>query len=303
MNGSSIVFENLKDINLAHIFECGQCFRWEKVSENEYVGAAGDKSFRMRLEPAGCEVGKLFNLHIEATGGDEAFWRNYLDLDRDYGEIKKRILSSCEGESSCNIKLRSALEYGYGIRILNQDPWETFVSFIISQNNNIPRIKKCVEALCDKYGASLTGISTAEDTNTSGITGTGQKFAHAFPTAERLAEVPVEELRELKLGYRDEYIVAAAKRRLEMGLPASYEEVLKYHGVGPKVANCIRLFALHETDAFPVDTWVKHIMNDMYGFDESDVMGMTDFAREKFGDYAGYAQQYLFYYYRDRGEA
>ena len=122
---------------------------------------------------------------------------------------------------------------------------------------------------------------------------------YAFPAPEVLAEANEGDLASLRLGYRCAYIKAAASEYLKDGCPSCREELLSFFGIGPKVANCIMLFGLRDTAAFPVDTWVKQIMNDMYGFKTSDIKGMQAFAAEKFGDLAGYAQQYLFYYYRD----
>ena len=263
-----MVFKNIKDIDLTHIFECGQCFRWVPDGPEAYSGAAGSFAAHISLSD-GC-------LNVEATGGDEEFWSRYFDLDTDYGAIKKKLTDS-------EPLIKPATEYGQGIRILNQDPFETIISFIISQNNNIPRIRKNIESLCCAYGEPIPGSSL-----------------HAFPTPEALAGARVCDLAELRLGYRCEYIKASAERYLKEGCPETREELLAFHGIGPKVANCIMLFGLRDTAAFPVDTWVRQIMNDMYGFDLKDTKGMQAFAAEKYGDLAGYAQQYLFYYYRDR---
>ena len=271
-----IIIKGIKDFVPDHIFECGQCFRWN-IEGDSYVGIASGYVARIKFihdENCACSG----TLEIEATGGDEAFWRHYLDLDTDYGKIKDAIIAK-------EPQIEKACECGSGIRILNQDMFETLISFIISQNNNIPRIKKNIESICEHYGEPL------------GVVFGKERFA--FPTPLVLSQTPVCELADLKLGYRCEYIVASAKKYLEEGAPHSYNEVLAYHGIGPKVANCIMLFGLHRVDAFPIDTWVKHIMNDMYGFDEKDVKGMAAFADEKWGEYAGYAQQYLFDYYRN----
>ncbi len=272
----TIIIEGVKDIDLTHIFECGQCFRWVPAEGGEYAGAAGDKAARVSLE--GDE------LTVEATGGDEAFWRGYFDLGTDYGRIRAAL---ADGEP----RIEAACRYGYGIRILKQDPFETIISFIISQNNNIPRIRKNIESLCRTYGHPIEGSEE--------VSSDGEKV-YSFPSPEALAEAGVSDLAALRLGYRSEYIKASAKQYLAEGCPACREELLSFHGIGPKVANCIMLFGLRDTAAFPVDTWVKQIMNDMYGFEMSDVKGMQAFAAEKFGPLAGYAQQYLFYYYRDR---
>ena len=278
MDTYRIEFGGLKDIDLTHMFECGQCFRWIPAGDGsgDYVGAAGKYAARASLTPG--EDGSK-TLSLEVTGGDEAFWRNYFDLDTDYTSIKERLV---EGDPA----ISDAADYGGGIRILKQDLFETIISFIISQNNNIPRIRKNIESICTAYGAPI-----------------GEAFGrmwYAFPEPEALAAADIDELNSMKLGYRSDYIKAAGRKFMDEPEPETREDVLGYFGIGPKVANCIMLFGLRQTDAFPVDTWVKHIMNDMYGFDESDVREMTDFARERFGELAGYAQQYLFYYYRDR---
>ena len=282
----TITINNVRDIDLTHIFECGQCFRWVPAPDGsgDYVGAAGKYAARIRLEaPDGAAGEPGRTLVIESSGGSEEFWRGYFDLSTDYGSIKSELVSNEPG-------IEPAVNYGGGIRILRQDFFETLISFIISQNNNIPRIRKCVEALCCRYGERIGEYY-------------GREW-YAFPEPEVLASASVDDLAALRLGYRSEYIRTAAEQFVhdrDIGrLPQTREEILAYRGVGPKVANCIMLFGLRDVSAFPVDTWVRHIMNDMYGIPENDMKQMESFALEKFGDYAGYAQQYLFYYYRDR---
>jgi len=275
-----IIFNNVNDIDLVHTFECGQCFRWNEEGTAAdgspvYVGVAGGYAAEAEIVPHDGTADLVLNV----TGGDEKFWAEYFDLGTDYSEIKRSLIEKDD-------RISDAAEYGGGIRILNQDMFEMLISFIVSQNNNIPRIKKCIEAICERYGTSLGEFRGRE------------RFA--FPEAEELAKATEQELADMRLGYRNKYIVASTAKFMAEGAPGNYEEILSYPGVGPKVANCILLFGLHRTDAFPVDVWVKHIMNDMYGFDKSDIRGMQKFAEEKFGEYAGYAQQYLFYYYRDR---
>lgn len=279
-------------ICLEDIFECGQTFRWRpadliRTDEGDkhdgssstfgkpecYEGACGSYFARIILDGD--------KLTVEATGGDSDYWFNYLDLGRDYAAIKNRLIE-------CEPGIRPATESGYGIRILNQDFFEMLISFIISQNNNIPRIRKCIEAICSEYGEPIAGSSM-----------------NSFPSPEALAAADVCRLGELKLGYRCEYIVESARRFLEHGIPKGdnsedlKKELLAYHGVGPKVADCIMLFGLSRVDAFPIDVWVKKIMNDMYGFELNDTKGMHAFASEHFGEIGGLAQQYLFHYYRN----
>lgn len=284
-----IRFEKLRDFDPEHVFECGQCFRWVPAGDvceegsADYIGAAGSYAARISYGSDTCNAAAdqtcAGTLTIEATGGDESFWRRYFDLDTDYSAIKQTLITN-------DPAIGPAAEYGHGIRILNQDLFETIISFIISQNNNIPRIRKNIESICAKYGEHI-----------------GEFFGrewYTFPTPEALAAADVDDLTALRLGYRAPYIKATAQAFLEGECPSCREDVLAYHGVGPKVANCIMLFGLHDTEAFPIDTWVRHIMNDMYGFDEKDLKGMQRFAADKFGELAGYAQQYLFYYYRDK---
>lgn len=269
---NKIEFENIRDFDPVHIFECGQVFRWIQNDESGevYTGVAGCYAARVKFSSG--------TLTIEASGGDEDFWRRYFDLDTDYGVIKDELTDN-------EPKIEKACEYGSGIRILRQDLFETIISFIISQNNNIPRIRKNIEALCETYGEKIGDIEG--------------KTVYAFPAPEALAGADEEDMAALRLGYRGPYIIETAKRYLEAGCPTCREELLAMHGIGPKVANCIMLFGLSDVAAFPIDTWVRQIMTDMYGFADKDVKGMQSFAAEKFGPYAGYAQQYLFYYYRD----
>ncbi len=276
-----IVFNNVKDFDLTHIFECGQCFRWVPFGELRYIGAAGANAAVISQDGS--------TVTIDAAGGSEDFWRSYFDLDTDYGAIKTELAGS-------EPRIEAAADYGYGIRILRQDPFETLISFIISQNNNIPRIRKNIESLCERYGERIEG----SDELLSLYGCTDRSCIYAFPAPESLAEADESELAAMKLGYRCAYIKASAAEYLNCGCPSCREELLAFHGIGPKVANCIMLFGLRDTAAFPVDTWVKQIMNDMYGFDMNDTKGMQAFARERFGSLAGYAQQYLFYYYRDK---
>ena len=273
---NKIVFNNIKDFDPVHIFECGQVFRWlpeDGSYGKSYTGVCGSYAARVSYDDG--------TLVIEANGGDRDFWSRYFDLNTDYTEIKDCLIKN-------EPKIKEATEYGCGIRILNQDIFETIISFIISQNNNIPRIRKNIESICERYGESIAEIEG--------------KTIYAFPTPEALANARVDDLAALKLGYRSAYIKESSREFLQDGCPECREDLIAMHGIGPKVANCIMLFGLGDVAAFPVDTWVRHIMNDMYGFSENDSKGMMEFAREKFGDYAGYAQQYLFYYYREKGK-
>lgn len=276
MEKKKVIIENVKDFNLDHIFDCGQSFRWVKTSKGSYLGTAKGKIAEMILEDG--PSGK--NLIIEnATLEDyEKIWRTYLDMDRDYGLIKKVL-----GEKDNTIK--KAIDYGYGIRILNQDLWEIIISFIISQNNHIPRIKGCIENLSLHFGKSIGEYK-------------GKKY-YSLPSPEVMAGLTEEDLAPIRLGYRAKYLIATGKQVVEKGLPRTYEDVLGLTGVGPKVANCIGLFGLGFYHSFPIDVWVKRVMNQLYGIPENNMKAMEVLAKEKFGDLGGFAQQYLFYYIRE----
>lgn len=290
MKENVFVIEGLEDFNLEHIFDCGQCFRWNKISKDNlesdnaenlkekgssliYQGVAVGHSVVMEQE------GKTLSITNCSKDDFENIWYKYLDLERDYGNIKSTLISDDNKENS----MKKACEYGYGIRLLHQDLWETIVSFIISQNNNIPRIKGCIERLC-----ALKGEEIAEG-------------VYDFPTVEVLAKSTEEELAPIRLGYRSGYIIKSAQQVMEKGFPKTLEELLELHGVGPKVANCISLFGLREYNSFPIDVWVKRVMAELYGFEEKDLKGMKNYAEKHFGKLGGFAQQYLFYYMRSTG--
>lgn len=272
-----IIVENVKDFNLDHIFDCGQAFRWKKEEDGSYSGKAFGKAINIGFKYDGIEKSKgkskekssgTLILKNSSKEDYEKIWKKYLDLDRDYGKIKREL-------GTKDSVLKEAIKSGEGIRILNQDLWETIISFIISQNNNIPRIKKCIESLACSFG---DGIS--------------------LPNPEELSILREEELLSIKLGYRSKYLIETAKQVVNNGLPKNFDELLELNGVGPKVANCISLFGMHHLESFPIDVWVKRLMNKYYGFDEKDTKGMEIFAQNTFGDYGGIAQQYLFYHIR-----
>ena len=202
----------------------------------------------------------------------ESIWRKYFDLDRDYGAVNKKI--------GKNEILKSAAKYSFGIRILNQEPWETLCSFIISQNNNIKRIKGIISRLCDNFGEDNGGY-------------------RAFPTAEKIAECSLEDLAVLRSGFRAKYILDAAQKissgeidleKLKaVHTDAARDELMKIKGVGPKVADCALLFSLCHIDAFPKDVWIKRAMQALFGGE----------LPEEAKPYAGIAQQYIFFYARE----
>lgn len=284
-DNNNIIVEKIEDFDLGQIMECGQCFHFVKLDENEYGLSA---------------FGKM--LHIKQQGSDITFydttqedfdftWRRYFDLDRDYGHIKEFLLKGDE-------KLKESIETMYGVRILNQDFFETLISFIISQNKQIPHIKKIVADISRKFGKKLGNI--------------GEEEFYSFPTQEELMAATVEDLKELKTGFRAPYIYDAVHMLAggeiseqdlrNMAIDECRNSLMKIKGVGMKVANCCMLFGLGKREAFPVDVWIKRIMEYMYfEGNKTDNMVIEKFATDKFGEYGGYAQQYLFYYGKTMG--
>ena len=268
-HGGEVEITGVSDFDLVRIFECGQCFRWDADENGVYTGVALGRAAKLRR--AG---GSVFI--SGAASVFEAVWRDYFDLGRDYAEIRRRL---CVDDF-----MRSATEFGAGIRILRQDRWEALCSFIISQCNNIPRIKKIIAGLCRRFGNEFEFE--------------GKPF-YTFPSAQRLASLHTEDLAPIRCGYRDEYIVGAARAvaageldldALSRASPDSARAALKkLRGVGNKVADCALLFGLNIMDAFPLDVWMKRAVAEHYG---------PAFDPGMFSPYAGVAQQYMFYYMR-----
>ncbi|MCI8610034.1 MAG: 8-oxoguanine DNA glycosylase [Firmicutes bacterium] len=287
--------EQIKDFHLEHIFDCGQCFRWNRQEDGSYTGVAMGRVVNFRLEPLEPESeGKREAALIAENCTEPEFeeiWRPYLDLDRDYGQIK---ISLSEKDGA----MAKACAFGNGIRILKQDLWETIVSFIISQNNNIPRIKGCIESLAAEFGR-YAGTFRGKD-------------YYSLPAPEVLAGLTREELAPCRLGYRAPYLIQTARQVMEMGgadelacqLAGAEDpagKLMELSGIGPKVAACIALFGAGRHDTFPIDVWMRRVMHKMYNIDEKDFAGMERYAKEHFAPYGGFAQQYLFYYMRELG--
>ncbi|MCM1123185.1 MAG: 8-oxoguanine DNA glycosylase [Eubacterium sp.] len=283
----------IPDFSLQQIGESGQCFRLNRIAQNRYALVAFGKY--LEVEQAGDEL--LFACTREEYDG---IWREYFDLDNDYARYRAAVPAQ-------DRYLSEAAAFGSGIRILRQDVWEMLISFIISQQNNIKRIRKCIETLCVRYGERqdiIHGVNAGENENTdtkdntkADAKGIAAHAYYTFPTVEALAGVPEEELRACNLGYRSKYIVNTANRILhgdvaldalkKMDYKQAKEELLKLCGVGEKVADCICLFGLHHMDAFPVDTHIRKALDGHYP---------TGFPVEKYAGYAGVMQQYIFYY-------
>lgn len=265
-----------------HIFECGQCFNFRKNDDGSFTAVFLGKIINL-LECDGYTL--IRNVSI-----DEFYdiFYDYFDLGTDYEAIKQTL-----SESEI---LKQASDYGYGIRILNQELFETTISFIISANNQIPRIKKAVRIISERYGTYLGEYM-------------GEKY-YSFPSPEVLANVDPLELREYaRVGFRDVRIVETAKAFVDGFLNFEDEKTLtdkdlhnklnNLPGIGPKVADCIMLFAYHRRETFPVDVWIKRVMETLFIGKEVPKKQVDNYAREIFGDLAGYAQQYLFYYGRE----
>lgn len=260
-----------RDFDAKATFDCGQCFRWD-AKDGVYTGIADGKVCRVDGGTVIC------------PDSDNAFWQNYFCTDTDYGKLKAALLS-------LDPKLEPCIEYGSGIRILRQPLWETVVSFIISANNNIPRIRKIISALCESFGDPIVYD--------------GETF-YSFPKPQTLSALDISDLAHLRAGYRDKYILDAAarfsagdfdsKQLCEMSTPDAKKRLMEIKGVGSKVADCILLFSLGRYEVFPQDVWIKRIMNRVYGTDEKNI---TEFVGSTYGALGGFAQQYLYYYYRD----
>lgn len=283
---NKVIIEGVRDFNSDHTFDNGQCFRWNREEDGSYTGVAFGRAVNIS-----CDGDTVV---LDNTGAEDYqnIWRNYLDLDRDYGSIKKML-------SAKDAAMRKAISYGSGMRILQQEKWETLVSFILSQNNNIGRIKKCVEGICTAYGTPI-GVYRGS-------------MRYSFPTPESLSKLCPEDLDPCRLGYRAKYIVETAKQvladgkdKLESMGHASEEEACRYllglSGVGPKVANCIMLFSMGKYGSFPLDVWIKRVMSQIYHIEEGNIKQMEEYAASYFGEYGGIAQQYLFYYMRSIGK-
>ena len=262
------------DLSIQQISESGQCFRLNQIAENRYALVALGKY--LEIEQRGDEL--IFSCTEEDYND---VWRQYFDMESDYGQYRSTVPRQDD-------YLTKAAAFGSGIRILQQDVWEMLISFIISQQNNIKRIRKCIETLCERYGERKPFGSGGN----SGDTG-----YYTFPDVAALAQASEEELRECNLGYRSRYIVGTSNSILkgEVDLDALKKmdyiqakgELLKLSGVGEKVADCICLFGLHHMDAFPVDTHIRKAM---------DIHYPAGFPFERYAGYAGVMQQYMFYY-------
>ena len=282
---NQIILEGISEnFEPKHVFECGQCFRWLREDDGSYTGVVQGKVINVKKE------NDLIIFDNTNKEDFENIWFDYFDLGRNYGEIKNQLKIMDE-------YLEKATEFGQGIRILQQDGWEMLISFIISANNRIPMIQRAINNLSERYGKFIGEYR-------------GKKY-YAFPTPEELSKVSVEDIRACQTGFRDKYIKSVVDyvnennedvlsyRKLDTS--ECIKELVKFNGVGPKVADCIALFGMQKYDTFPVDVWVKRVMEEFYVEDNLSLPKIRKFALDKFGDLSGFAQQYLFYYARELG--
>ena len=293
--------ENLKDFKLAHILENGQCFRWDRIEEQNdsaFIGVVSNNVFKISekekeiLGNDKLEVIKLTDIYVETTMEETAakkFLEEYFNLSENYEDIKKKYSENYES-------LKKATEFAYGLRILKQDEFETIISFIISANNNIKRIKKIINNISMKCGKKIEFE--------------GKEY-YGFPSIEELRKLKEEDFKSLGAGFRAKYLESTVNKIYSDNLEKYIEklnnlsnkelekELLNLKGVGPKVANCIMLFGFNRIDSFPIDVWVKRVMQEeFFGGEEVSNKKIEEFANTLYKK--GLAQQYLFYWRREQ---
>lgn len=280
---NNIILENAVDFDLKDIFTCGQCFRFNKTGDSEYTGTAFGKTVRIS------QCGNRVVFYNTSEADFRNVWFDYFDLGRDYSEIKAQLLKANDSV------MENAVHYGSGIRILKQELWETVVSFIISASNNIPRIKKIIELLCENFGEKHCYEGNVY---------------FSFPQPKVIAKLSEGDLSVIRAGFRTKYILASAKAvdsgefdltsLFELSTADAKKALRSLSGIGNKVSDCILLFALNRFDSFPIDVWIKRIVEFCYFENrEQSIKTISEFAAERFGNLGGIAQQYLFYYAHD----
>lgn len=264
-----LIITNSQDFNVIQTLNCGQIFRFV-IDGDTAVVYSKDKYAKL-----------LWNSNtIQILTEDVDYFYKFFDLDRDYAQIKD-VLRKDEF-------LKSAVDYGSGIRIINNDAYEIIISFIISANNNIKRIKNSIEYLCSHYGKNMG-------------------MYYAFPTLEELKKVSIQDYRNAGLGYRAEQMFDTVQTLTDEDIESlkkknkdeQFKFLLSLKGVGEKVANCIMLFGLGVKDVFPVDTWINKVYNNLTNTNTTDRKKITKELTDRYKDLSGFAQQYFFYYYRD----
>lgn len=260
---------DMSSLDMKQTLECGQVFRF-KVRDFGYTLYSLEHKADIYCQNT-----------IKIFTKDKKYFINYFDFLTDYDKIKSSL--------SVYPILESAINYGSGIRILRNSPLEMIIEFIISQNNNIPRIKTIIEKICESYGENMGDY-------------------YAFPTLEKLKSIPLEFFTNIKCGYRDKYLyesiamindVVDIDAIYNMSTDDARRELMKFKGIGRKVADCILLFGYQKTDVFPTDTWLVQAYNKIYDDNKKDAVAISKYFSEMFGDLSGYAQQYLYYYMRE----
>ena len=293
-SNDSVIIKGVKNFNIKQILECGQCFRWQRVTDTDYIVVSNRRVIEIIQEDD--EV----IIHNTNMNDFKNIWENYFDLNTEYGPLKEEL--------SKDELLKQAIEFGYGIRLLNQDPFEMVISFIISARNSIPSIMKTIKKISEKFGDKIEYKG---------------EIYYAFPTPEQLKNATLEDIQETCASFRSKYIIDTIYN-INMALEAKKsgnltDELKRYDldyimslptdechvalqafkGVGAKVADCIMLFSMGKKSAFPVDVWIKRAMIHFYVAPDVSLNKIRVFGREKFGELSGLAQQYLFYYARE----
>ena len=294
VDGECIRIQGVKNFSLKQTFECGQCFRFKKINDNNYIIVAFGRVIELKED--GNDV-FIYNSNEEDV---KSIWIKYFDLEREYSSIKDEL--------SKDELLKKSIEFGEGIRILNQDPFEIIISFIISARNSIPSIMKTIGKISVKFGTKVKY--------------NGEEY-YTFPTIDEIKDATLEEIQETGASFRSKYIIDTiqniynSKKAKEknkhidelkkydldyiknLNDDECHKALQEFKGVGAKVADCIMLFSMKKYSAFPVDVWVKRAMIYFYGAEDASLNKIRIFARNKFGKLSGFAQQYLFYYARE----
>ena len=289
---NKIIINDISQFNIQQILDCGQIFRYYINGDMAEVVSA-DKYAQVLT----------FKDRVEIITQDVNYFITFFDLDRDYNQIKQGLQD--------DLFLSPAIKFGYGIRILNQDLFEMIVSFIISANNNIKRIKNSLNYLSQKFGTKkliqVHGLTSLSNSPISNKSTKGIEY-YTFPTITELKRATMADFVTAGLGYRAEYMYNTIQRLTENDLSSfatldidkQLQWLLSLKGVGEKVAHCIMLFAMHNTCMFPVDTWINKVYNDLTNTTTTNRKAISKELTSRYKDLSGYAQQYFFYYYRSK---
>lgn len=269
----------VENFNLKYTLECGQCFRWKAVECNEYIGVIQDRVLRVK------QIDNLLYVWSNKEENLEEVVKHYFALDIDYNALEKQI-------AKIDANVKKSLEFSSGIRILRQPLFETYISYIISANNNISRISKSVDLIAKKCGKPQEFEG---------------KIYYTFPDVQGLSKLTMDDLLSCGVGFRARYILRDVELLQKEDLSvlcnmdtlAAYNKLVEYQGIGPKVADCILLFALERYEVFPVDVWVKRIMEKLYFETNTSLKTIREYATLNFGKYAGIVQQHLFFNVRE----